>query len=193
MQTRLKECRVNLKKRISNIKKHFRFKQTPTDITEAQEDKLRAIIALSHAEIEDYFETVALILFENAKDQWTTTKTANYNMASFFIRAERPEKQLDLGSMFFQMEKAYRKKILDSHGIKQDNIHRLFYPLGYENDDFDAAFLSQLDSFGGQRGKVVHTSASTTTNMLNQSTVISMIDNIITALEDFETVILSKV
>lgn len=193
MRTRLKKYRVDLQKRIKAIKYHFRFTQKITGITPAQEDKLRGLIALCHAEIEDYFETVALTLFNDSVTKWQTKNIANYNLGAFFIRGERPDKNLDLGSMLFQMKELYVDKVTKNHGIKQENIHKLFYPLGYEDNDFDASFLSQLDSFGVQRGKIVHTSAKKAATALDQKTVLDMIDDIIKALEDFEKVILSKI
>ena len=72
MRTRLKKYRVDLQKRIKAIKYHFRFTQKITGITPAQEDKLRGLIALCHAEIEDYFETVALTLFNDSVTKWQT-------------------------------------------------------------------------------------------------------------------------
>ncbi len=193
MRTRLKKYRVDLQKRIKAIKYHFRFTQKITGITPAQEDKLRGLIALCHAEIEDYFETVALTLFNDSVTKWQTKNIANYNLGAFFIRGERPDKNLDLGSMLFQMKKMYVDKVTKNHGIKQENIHKLFYPLGYEDSDFDVSFLSQLDSFGVQRGKIVHSSAKKAVTALDQKTVIDMVDDITKALEDFETVILSKI
>lgn len=193
MRARLTNCRVNLVKRVKAIQSHFRFTQEITGIKPAQEDKLRGIIALCHAEIEDYFETVALILFENAESIWDDKKIANYNMAAFFIRGDRPNENLDLGSMFFHMKKAFMEKISKNHGIKQENIHKLFYPLGYEDKFFDTALLSQLDSFGSQRGNIVHTSAQKAMQALDQKTVLDMINNIISLLPDFEGVILSKI
>ena len=193
MRTRLKKYRVDLQKRIKAIKYHFRFTQKITGITPAQEDKLRGLIALCHAEIEDYFETVALTLFDDSVTKWQTKNFANYNLGAFFIRADRPDKNLDLGSMLFQMKKMYVDKVTKNHGIKQENIHKLFYPLGYEDGDFDVSFLSQLDSFGVQRGKIVHSAAKKAVTALDQKTVFDMISDIIKALEDFETVILSKI
>lgn len=193
MKTRIKKYRVDLQKRIKAIKYHFRFTQKLTGITPTQEDKLRGVIALCHAEIEDYLETIALTLFKDSISKWQAKKYANYNLSSFFIRGQKPDKNLDLGSMVFEMKRIYEKKVEDNHGINQENIHKLFYPLGYENDDFSPAFLSQLDSFGGQRGRIVHTSAKKASVALDQKTVLDMIDDIVKALEDFETVILSKI
>ena len=65
--------------------------------------------------------------------------------------------------------------------------------MGYEDSDFDVSFLSQLDSFGVQRGKIVHSSAKKAVTALDQKTVLDMVDDITKALEDFETVILSKI
>lgn len=192
MRTRLKKYRVDLQKRIKAIKYHFQFKQRITGITPAQEDKLRGIIALCHAEFEDYFETIALTLFDDSVTKWQTKNIATYNLGAFFIRGEKPDKNLDLGSMLFQMKKIYVDNVTKNHGIKQENIHKLFYPLGYEDTDFDVSFLSQLDSFGIQRGKIVHSSAKKTVIALDQKTILDMIDNIIQALEDFEKVILSR-
>lgn len=193
MKARLKKYRVDLEKRIKAIIHHFRFTQKLTGITPAQEDKLRGLIALCHAEIEDYFETVALTLFQDSIDLWTTKRIPNYNLASLFLLGERPSKILDSGTMAFKITESYEYKVANNHGVKHENIHALFYPLGYDDSDFDSTLLAQLDSFGAQRGSIVHTSAKKATQALDQKTVINMIQDIVKLLPDFESVILSKI
>lgn len=190
---RLKEYRVDLEKRINLIIYHFRFTQELTGITPAQEDKLRGIVALSHAEIEDYFETVALSLYQDSIKLWNLKRTANYNLASLFMLSDRPGKKLDPGNTLFKIKELYENSVNRSHGIKRENIHTLFYPLGYEEKDFDPMLLSQLESFGSLRGSIVHTAANKAKNPLDQSTVIKMIQDILKLLPDFEETLLSKI
>lgn len=190
---RLKKYRVDLEKRINSIIYHFRFTQELTGITPAQEDKLRGIIALSHAEIEDYFETVALSLYQDSIKLWNLKRTANYNLASLFMLGDRPEKKLNHGNTLFKIKELYENSVNRNHGIKRENIHTLFYPLGYEEKDFDPMLLSQLESFGSLRGSIVHTSANKAKNPLDQKTTINMIQDILKLLPSFEKTLLSKI
>lgn len=192
MKTRLKTYRVNLQKRIKVLKHHFRFKQDINGITPAQEDKLRGLIALSHAEMEVYFETIALTLLDDSKAKWDMNKIVNYNLASLLIRGKRPDKNLDIGSMVFKIIEIHHDIIINNHGIKIDNIHKLFKPLGYEDNTFDTAFLSALDSFGVKRGTIVHGSAQRATLALDKQSVYNEIDSLVNGLVDFENAILKK-
>lgn len=194
MRLPLKKFRNTLDKRIKELKKRFYFKQLESGTTAAQEDKLRAFIALCHAELEDYFESVAKCILEKSEEQWNTKKIANYNFANLLLRGKRPDKQdLDAGTLYFKVIDTYKSVIKNSNGIKTCNIHALFWPLGYNDDDFEASFLAQLDSFGAQRGNIVHSSAKKAVQQLDQTSVYKTITDILTALESFESTISSKI
>ena len=52
----------------------------------------------------------------------------------------------------------YRQTVNYNNGIKRNDIKKLYQPLGFEIDDFDSIFLSNLDQLGSQRGEFAHQS-----------------------------------
>lgn len=191
----MKKLRTTLVKRIDELKRRFYFTQPTSGITPHQEDKLRGLIVLCHAELEDYFESVAKTILDRGEMIWNTKKIANFNFANLLLRGKRADKpNLKPGMLLFKVVELYKYVIINNNGIKADNLHNLFWPLGYDDDDdFDSSFLAQLDSFGVQRGNIVHSSAKKAKQQLDQSSVYRDIDNILNALEGFERVIISKI
>ena len=181
-----------LERRIKLLEKHFDFRQDPSGLTQLQEDKIKGFCLLCHAELEDYFESIARRIFQQSADAWKKNKTANFQLASFFIQADKIDTRADSFSKSFQMILAYENVIKNNHGIKGDNILKLYKPLGYELDDFDPMLISELDEFGKRRGESAHTSKKHTTIVLDKKTEFDRVNRILLLLMDFEAVIRSK-
>jgi hypothetical protein len=49
----------------------------------------------------------------------------------------------------------------NNHGIREDNLFQIFYPIGLKMSDMDNTWLATMDSFGISRGEVAHTSIKT--------------------------------
>ena len=190
-QKRSKEYK-HLEKRISQIEKNFKFNQSINGITNLQADRLRGLRLLCHAELEDYFESVALKLLTKAEKRWVEKKIANYNLSSLFIWHDKIDKNDTNDTKARMIIADYRKEIKSNHGIKEDNIKKLFGPLGYRTDDFDSAFISTLSSFGALRGETAHMSANKTQQPLDQNTELKRIKDLLKGIADFEDVLNSK-
>ena len=182
----------HLEKRISQIERNFKFNQSINGITNLQADRLRGLRLLCHAELEDYFESVALKLLTIAEKKWIEKKIANYNLSSLFIWHDRIDKNDTNDTKASMIIADYRKEIKSNHGIKEETIKKLFGPLGYKIDDFDATFISTLSSFGALRGETAHTSANKTQQPLDQNTELNRIRDLLSGIEDFEDVLNSK-
>ena len=190
-QKRSKEYK-HLEKRISQIEKNFKFNQSINGITNLQADRLRGLRLLCHAELEDYFESVALKLLTKAEKTWVEKKIANYNLSSLFIWHDKIDKNDTNDTKARMIIADYRKEIKSNHGIKEDNIKKLFGPLGYRTDDFDSTFISTLSSFGALRGETAHMSANKTQQPLDQNTELKRIKDLLKGIADFEDVLNSK-
>lgn len=190
-QKRSKEYK-HLEKRISQIEKNFKFNQSTNGITNLQADRLRGLRLLCHAELEDYFESVALKLLTKAEKRWVEKKIANYNLSSLFIWHDKIDKNDTNDTKARMIIADYRKEIKSNHGIKEDNIKKLFGPLGYRTDDFDSTFISTLSSFGALRGETAHMSANKTQQPLDQNTELKRIKDLLKGFADFEDVLNSK-
>lgn len=180
-----------LQARINKIKAHFDFNPGINGLTPLQNDKIRGMLLLCHAEFESYIESLALLLINDAKEKWDKTHRANYNLASLLVCSSIDKKDT-IETKVNKMIVDYKNQTIDkNHGIKEHNIKNIFEPLGYCIDDFDSVFIATLDSFGRDRGEVAHSSAKTS-SMYDKITEINRIDNIVRDFLDFQEVLLKK-
>jgi hypothetical protein len=133
----------------------------------------------AHAEIESFLEDIILELVEKKFDTWKRTKKPNYIMICILAASkcgwqdietnemslrtiEPPKIKKDDNSITDWIERAvYQFKdeiIKKNHGIQMSDIKRLIMPLGISMADLDQTWLTSMQSFGGQRGFVAHTS-----------------------------------
>jgi len=56
---------------------------------------------------------------------------------------------------------SYLSAIDDNHGVREDDLFRILFPIGIEANDLDMVWLSTMNSFGRSRGKVAHKSVQT--------------------------------
>lgn len=116
---------------------------------------------------------------------------ANYNLASLLMEHNRIEKNEPIETKLYKIVADYRNDVKNNHGIKEDNIKKLFQPLGYRIDNFDALFLSTLESYGEKRGEIAHMSIKHTQQLLNKNDEYNKIEEILMGIVDFEQVIKS--
>ena len=55
----------------------------------------------------------------------------------------------------------YMSSIDQNHGIREENLCKILFPIGIEPDGLDNVWLTTMDSFGLSRGTVAHTSVKT--------------------------------
>lgn len=182
-----------LRERINEIIENFSFEQDPLEPpTEKQEDLIRAMVVLCHAEFEDYIEQLASTLLENGKTKWLSEGVANKNIAALFMNTEkmRPGTQnqpMTIEAFAIKTIADFENQVNNgNHGIKAKNIDAIYSPLGYSNDNFDQNFLNELDSFGFERGKIAHTSSARTKNTLDFKTEKEKIIRVLDGIGDFE-------
>ena len=177
--------------RIEMIKKHFDFQPGINGLTPLQNDKIRGMLMLCHAEFESYMESLALLLIDEARARWNNSQRANYNLSSLLVCSSVNTSDTVSTKVNKMVVDYVNQTIKENHGIKEHNIRRLFDPLGYKLGDFDSTFIANLDSFGYTRGEVAHSSARTST-MYDKYTEIARIDSIVSGFQDFQEVLLSK-
>lgn len=173
-----------LQRRIETLKENFGFHQSSLimqnpaeELTPKHEDMLRGLILLCHAEFENYFESVAIKLIDNAELVFNNSDITDNNLISLSKKAINELREIIKGN----------------NGIKKDSIKKMFTPLGYSiSDDFDGLLITDLDSFGTKRGAIAHTSTIGTNRQLDKMSTMSTIRKILDAIEDFENVIKSK-
>lgn len=179
--------------RIRRLEKNFDFQQNSRGISHKQEDHLKGFRLLCHAEFEDYFESIALRIFDESVDVWKKKNIANFQIASFFVEHERIESSDNTLTKSFQIIQYYKKNIIDTnHGIKEQNIKKMYAPLGFEMKDFDPILFAELDSFGKDRGESAHSSEKHTSVQLDKDTEFARVERLLGLIENFEQVIRNK-
>lgn len=182
-----------LKKRILEIIENFSFTVNVLEPpTEKQEDMIRAMIVLCHAEFEDYLENLAENLLSVGEERWKTEQVANKNIASLFLNSDKMKNDEKLPEMTVytfsrKMINQHRDWInYENHGIKRKNIENMYMPLGYNINEFNQDFLNELDAFGADRGKVAHSTFMKTRNILDFTTEKKKILYILDEIKNFE-------
>ena len=129
-------------------------------------DFARAYVVLAHAEIEAYVEDRARERARQAVGRWKNTgRTSavisrllefhNISMRKPWKRATKSEKEINAAvSSFFDTLKK-------NHGVKEQDLLTMLYPIGLRLRDMDNAWLATMDSFGLQRGTLAHQSIKT--------------------------------
>ncbi|CAI3607650.1 HEPN_RiboL-PSP domain-containing protein [Clostridium neonatale] len=148
----------------------------------------RSYRLLVHAELEDYFESVAKKLLIKAKKKWSEYKKPNLTTLALFAHS----KHIDKGTTSTKVNKIiidFKSEVIDqNHGIKEKNIEKMFIPLGINKDDIDSAWLSTLDTFGAKRGETAHKSGQVQ-QPIDLRTEVSNIRFIVDGIRDFEDIV----
>lgn len=135
---------AKLRRRVGLLERRFLPPRRPLgDYTLGEQDYIRALVVLSHAEIEAYLEGLAEFLWEALFNELTSLTPAKPFIAHH------------ADSVFNNTQ----KKIKSNHGLKAENIRELLEPFGIRSIDLeviDPSFLSKFSAFGTFRGTVAH-------------------------------------
>ncbi|SFZ93845.1 hypothetical protein SAMN05428642_103367 [Flaviramulus basaltis] len=167
--------------------------------TKKESDLIRSYVLLVHAEIESYFEDVALQKIEKAFDDWIIgRKKSNCLLAVMSFCADEINwdriQKVDKLKFDFRVNKVVRhfiNKLGSNHGIKSEHLYKMLLPVGVEESDLDNAWLSTMDSFGAQRGSIAHStiSAQNQIDLVTQRNNINL--NILPPISDLDLLIKS--
>lgn len=148
----------------------------------------RSLLVLGHAELESFFEGLALDLLESSLQVWKDYGFVNYNLGALLFNASfKKEKDDSFSSIPEKAIKNYKEDTLrNNHGIKKRNLINLYEPLGYNLDKIDNDKIQQLigtlDALGGRRGESAHHNQCSIHNPLSFPEVVNIFKKI--ALED---------
>ena len=154
---------VYLKQRLERIKQNFNvetFKNTPwVDLDDVRMDYARAYVALCHAEIESYLEYKSVVVVDKALHIWNESGNPTLPLLSLFAHFEFIEKNCSTNEKVNMITQKFKHSVVRNNGIKEENIKKLFKPLGINVDELDTAWIATLNSYGAKRGETVHVSA----------------------------------
>jgi hypothetical protein len=172
----------DLKKRLSELRKHFlprRFSPIGS-YSDRQLDMARAYRLLAHAEIESFVEDISRTVVMAKIGAWKKSRKpsdviicflASYHsgwnqkvegeLLQDLIASGTQVKAKDTAEEAVDMAmKQYIAHINSNNGVRQDNLQKLFTPLGVRFSDLDSSWLVNIDDFGKLRGDIAHKTVS---------------------------------
>lgn len=158
---------TSLQRRVKELEKHLlSFLPPPplstTVYTPPQLDLTRSYILLAHAEIEAFCEELALEKASKALNDFRAKgriKPVLRKITAYYVIKEKKSWGDVLKPSATVIERAfqsYATTVRDNNGIKRPNLGRLFYPLGISEASLDTTWLTQMDTFGSNRGTWAH-------------------------------------
>lgn len=200
-----------LKTEVGRLRRHFLpQKWDPTGTySERKLDRVRAFRVLAHAEIEYFIEKAILDLVEREYDDWKSSKKPAYvvicliaatksgwqdieSMREGLATLDAPKIKKDDSSIQEWIERAmeqFRKIVEENNGIKSRDLKRLLMPVGIALSDLDQVWLNDMNSFGGQRGFVAHTSRLGVSIPLDPSTENDSVYRLLAGLETLDAML----
>lgn len=159
-------------------------------------EKVCAYKVLSHAEMEYYFEQIALEIVQKSFHLWRSSKRVSRPLLSLVAYYDGSFPALpdahggnnadkDLNWRVGEAVTKYNKQVRDkNHGIKEKNILSIFLPIGVETSDIDADMLRDLDNFGSERGTIAHSTRAST--LTTPDDALNSVNNIMTFINPFD-------
>jgi len=178
----------------------------PEDFFLEHRTTIRSYLALTHAELETYFEGRALEIVNTLEKFWISFPNTVYPLLDFNKDSEANIKTKSKSSDSKTFEELvienirkrtgiFRNKISNNNGIKKKDVRALFHPFGLDFGTLDSAWLENLEVYGKKRGDAVHQSSEMQKRIVI-SDVEKELEEILAGAQDFDsyiTVLLSKV
>lgn len=176
-------------RRIKEIEKHlvrsFVVKNV-MDLSERELDLCRGYKILCHAEIEYYFEEVARMILNESLLCWRNEKKVTLPIVGLLGNYEKIETNDNIDTKINKVANDYLVKVLKgNHGIKEENLKKIYVNLGIDTSEFDLTWIMALSSYGSSRGTIAHTSAMAQ-NPINIQEAIADTNYILNGIELFE-------
>lgn len=144
--------------------------------TQAQQDQMRALRMLFHAEVEHLLELLCNQLIADIELE-LCTPTAGSGIHRHWAKSS--------------VKKA-KQIVKENNGVKGKDIVQMFGELGFSTEAFDEVspqFLDRMSDFGSQRGDVAHKSAIKAAYALNRTREEKFLNEIIGYLSSFDSLI----
>lgn len=162
MYKKTKKYRV-LISRVKGIQKHFVasfIDKHVMDLNEREMDLCRGYKILCHAEIEYYFEEIARIILKESLWNWQNDKKVTLPIVGLLANYEKVDTNESISTKINKIATDYNNMLSKSnHGIKEENLKKIFGNLGIDVSELDVIWVSTLSSYGSSRGTIAHTSA----------------------------------
>lgn len=159
---RLKQLRSNL------LPSNF----DPTgNYSDAEYDRTRGFIILTHAEIEHFIENRCSDTIVSCQKKLFNHRTPSQALFALHVicfsdwngliknkSLPNINSKKNVNDRIFSCIQQYNQILKDNNGIKINDLKKMLTPLSIRLEDLDDQWIDAMDTFGSQRGEVAHTS-----------------------------------
>lgn len=156
----------------------------------------KAYVLLVHAELEKYFEILAIMIARDSFFEFDTNKKPTLpllSLTSTNLYIIKDQNNKDSDTDFKTRVKGFFSKYIDlvkgNNGIKAKNVYELFWKLGVSKDAIGDNLLSLLDSYGTKRGAIAHTGKLANKQLLNIKDEENSVRQLIEEIDKFDSFI----
>jgi len=162
-----------------------------TSYTPQELDQTRAYVLLAHAEIEAFCEDLVTVKVQGARRAFDTlgrVTPALRRLIAYYVCKEKKswsEVVRPSGLTVNSACQSHLSTIEGNHGVKRQNIEKLFYPVGIVERQLGATWLAEMDSFGSNRGGWAHRSIKVLT-VPDPASEAAAVENLLVGLLDLD-------
>lgn len=156
----------------------------------------KAYVLLVHAELEKYFEILAIMIARDSFFEFDTNKNPTLPLLSltstnlYIIKDHKnKDSEIDFKTRVKGFFSKYIALVKENNGIKANNVYELFWKLGVSKDAIGDNLLSLLDSYGTKRGAIAHTGRLANKQLLNIKDEKNSVRQLIEEIEKFDSYI----
>lgn len=189
---------IGLQRRLSKLRKVYLPRTfSPTgSYSDPVFEKVRAYKVLAHAEMEYYFEEVALAIAQKAYRKWQSNSKASsplLSLVAYYDGQFPPPPEMhggnnsarDISWRINTSYTSYNSQIRsNNHGIKEKNILSIFLPIGVKITDIDEGMLLALNNFGSERGLIAHSTRASI--LTTPDDALASVNNIMNYIDTFD-------
>jgi hypothetical protein len=192
----------DLKARISALERSLlpaAFSPTG-DYGDEYRDRALGFRLLVHAEIESFIEQRAHAIALKAREKWDKDRSPSKVLISLIafrenkavsardLKDELDRKKTRTEDCVIAACKSYSHTVANNHGIREDNLLKLLFPIGVRAHQLDPVWLSTIDSFGATRGLAAH-SAVGAVQQVDPKTEKDTVDKLLQGLEQLDGIL----
>jgi hypothetical protein len=161
----------------------------PDDLSRRQQLLISSFVILCHAHIEEYLENL-FVAYVQARELELTKEFAPHCFMRLSIHfaadivGQQVAKESDHLKICITAKHLYTSKVVwINNGLKEANVKALAKPLGLNNDDLSDGceqLFAALNTLGGKRGKVAHSSSMQSANeTFYAAQAVSWVDDVV--------------
>lgn len=155
---------------------------------------------LCHSEIESYLEDLARDLHSLAWKLWKNHSYPSHTLTCLLgfteVQTSPPAETLepgdrsrlyaDIRTPLEKANRAWSHSHRMNNGVKEENVLRLFLPIGIGTDQLDQTLLNDLSSFGTSRGEIAHKSPTSTIQFLDPKSELETVQSLVEGLRSLD-------